>query len=95
MPQPLKELFPSSSDAALDLLDKLLKFDPSERITAADAIKHPYFAEYDEYADEDFPDKENKFDSSVEDPTLTEKDLLGMIYHEVSEYHKDIFADPD
>lgn len=29
--------------AALDLLDKLIKFDPSERISAADALRHPYF----------------------------------------------------
>ncbi len=30
-------------EAALDLLDKLIKFDPSERISAADALRHPYF----------------------------------------------------
>ena len=31
------------SDEALDLLDKLLKFDQEERIKAEDALKHPYF----------------------------------------------------
>ena len=31
------------NDEALDLLDKLLKFDQEERINAKDALKHPYF----------------------------------------------------
>ncbi len=31
------------NDEALDLLDKLLKFDQAERINAKDALKHPYF----------------------------------------------------
>jgi len=55
-------LFPGSPDHAIDLLEKLLKFDPSERITAADALKHPYFSEYHDYMDEDFSEAEKKFD---------------------------------
>lgn len=61
-PTPLKSLFPGSPDHAIDLLEKLLKFDPSERITAADALKHPYFSEYHDYMDEDFSEAEKKFD---------------------------------
>ena len=34
------------NDDVIDLLDKMLKFAPSERIKAKDAIKHPYFKEY-------------------------------------------------
>ena len=33
------------NDEVIDLLEKLLKFDPEERIKAKDAIKHPYFKE--------------------------------------------------
>jgi casein kinase II subunit alpha len=33
------------NDEVIDLLEKLLKFDPGERIKAKDAVKHPYFKE--------------------------------------------------
>lgn len=40
--QSFKDLLPQASPNALDLLRKLLRFDPRERITAEDALKHPY-----------------------------------------------------
>lgn len=33
---------PTASPEALDLLSKMLKFDPDERITAEECLKHPY-----------------------------------------------------
>ncbi|KAJ7704362.1 kinase-like domain-containing protein [Mycena rosella] len=41
----LAQVLPKASPAALDLLERLLKFDPSERISAAEALSHPYFTE--------------------------------------------------
>ncbi len=41
------------NDEVIDLLDKMLKFDPMERIKAKDAINHPYFKEF-------FSDDEDK-----------------------------------
>ena len=34
---------------AYNLLVKMLKKDPKERITAVDALKHPYFSSMDEH----------------------------------------------
>lgn len=35
-------MFPSVGDSAIDLIKQLLTFDPKTRITAAQALKHPY-----------------------------------------------------
>ncbi|KAF7292906.1 Protein kinase domain-containing protein [Mycena indigotica] len=39
------QVLPKASPLALDLLDRLLKFDPAERISAAEALTHPYFTD--------------------------------------------------
>lgn len=36
-------MFPAASPLALDLLTRLLRFDPAQRLSAADALSHPYF----------------------------------------------------
>lgn len=42
---PFDWAFPTEDREGLDLLDEMLVFDPSRRITAAEALKHPYFAD--------------------------------------------------
>jgi serine/threonine protein kinase len=49
---------------AIDLLEKLLKFDPAQRITVEDALKHGYVESYRDPADE--PVHESLFDFSFE-----------------------------
>ncbi|KAL1749165.1 kinase-like domain-containing protein [Schizophyllum fasciatum] len=40
---PWQQFVSKASPEAIDLLERLLKFDPAERITAAEALNHPYF----------------------------------------------------
>ncbi|KAK7204400.1 kinase-like domain-containing protein [Myxozyma melibiosi] len=41
----LRSRFPFLTSAGVDLLSKLLQLDPKQRISAADALNHPYFSE--------------------------------------------------
>ncbi|KAF5375950.1 hypothetical protein D9615_008215 [Tricholomella constricta] len=40
---PLQQVLPKASREAIDLLELLIKFDPLERISAHEALAHPYF----------------------------------------------------
>uniref|UniRef100_A0A6B2LN36 Protein kinase domain-containing protein n=1 Tax=Arcella intermedia TaxID=1963864 RepID=A0A6B2LN36_9EUKA len=44
-PQDLRLLFPSASDTEFHLLTRFLLFDPKQRITASEALQHPFFTE--------------------------------------------------
>ena len=43
--QPWKQICPSLDDLGLDLLSKMLQFDPAKRVSAEQALAHPYFAD--------------------------------------------------
>jgi mitogen-activated protein kinase 7 len=45
-------LFPSANPQALDLLDKMLAFDPSSRISVEEALEHPYLSIWHDASDE-------------------------------------------
>jgi mitogen-activated protein kinase 15 len=39
-------IFPQANDDAADLLRRLLVFDPDKRMTAAEALRHPYVSHF-------------------------------------------------
>ncbi len=43
VPTSLQQLIPNASEQAIDLMMKMMIFDPQKRITPAQALKHPYF----------------------------------------------------
>ncbi|KAJ9112346.1 hypothetical protein QFC19_000766 [Naganishia cerealis] len=75
--------------AALDLLEQLLRFDPAERISVAQALKHPYLAPYHDEMDE--PDCPSVFDKWEQvERTHTLDDFKRIIAKEVDEFRKEV-----
>jgi serine/threonine protein kinase len=83
---PWKDLFPNAPDDALDLLDKMLKFDPDKRVTVEQAMKHKYFDDLPMEVDEK-PEPVSKFDFEFEDQDLSTNDIKDLILHEIMLYH--------
>jgi len=73
-PKPFVERFPGAPPAALDLLTRLLDIDPARRISAQDAMRHPWMAELHSLnAEPTAPPFDFSFESAS-DPEL--RDLL-------------------
>jgi mitogen-activated protein kinase 1/3 len=78
---PFKALFPKTNDLALDLLEKLLAFNPAKRITVEDALRHPYLEPYHDPDDEPTADPipEEFFDFDKNKDTLSKEQLKGSL----------------
>ncbi|KAL8272907.1 hypothetical protein Esti_003161 [Eimeria stiedai] len=85
---PFSSLFPDACPAALDLLKKMLAFNPSQRITAIEALRHPYFKGL--YCAEDEPKAVEPMDWSFDDFVPTKRLLQNLIYKEILSFHPDI-----
>lgn len=74
---PWKAMFPKTSDLALDLLERLLAFNPVKRITVEEALKHPYLEPYHDPDDEPTADPipEEFFDFDKNKDNLTKEQL--------------------
>lgn len=62
-----KEVFRGASPLAIDLLEKMLELDADKRITAEQALAHPYLEKYSDPSDEP---TSALYDQSFEDMDL-------------------------
>ncbi|KAI8645649.1 MAP kinase [Parasitella parasitica] len=77
---PFENLYPRANPMAIDLLNKLLEFDPSKRINVEEALSHPYLSAYHDEDDE--PTHSATFDFSFEVVDSID-DMRRMIVQEV------------
>lgn len=82
---PFAEIYPQANPQALDLLEKMLSFDPEKRITVDEALEHPYLSIWHDPADE--PVCTEKFEFSFESVNDMEE-LKKMVIDEVNDFRQ-------
>jgi len=90
-PISMTEKFPRLHDGnpiALDLLQKMLVFDPAKRITVDHALRHPYFK--DLHDPEDEPTAE-VFGGPTYDSIESAEELRDLIYKEITDPVSEIY----
>ncbi|KAH7890751.1 kinase-like protein [Phlebopus sp. FC_14] len=85
----LTKLLPVADLQALDLLEKMLSFDPMSRITVSDALAHPWLATYHEETDEpNCPTVFNRWREIEKLETLDE--FREAIWKEIEDYRMEV-----
>ena len=79
----LKSLFPKATAIELDLLGKLLQFNPNKRINVLEALEHPYVA--------DFHEQYSESEIACEKPIKLE--INDKVKYTVKEYKQKLFDD--
>jgi len=84
--KPLNGIIKNASPEALDLLERMLAFDPSERITIEDALHHPYLRELTITEEVDSDICSEVFDFGEEKDAT---DIKALIYREVMDWNRE------
>lgn len=82
---PWSTLYPKANPVALDLLSKMLVFNPEKRFTVEECLAHPYFEGLHNVDEE--PVAPQKFDWSFDDFTPTKPLLQTMVFEESLRFH--------
>ncbi|KAG6636726.1 hypothetical protein CIPAW_11G130900 [Carya illinoinensis] len=85
--QQFSSRFPRMSPGALDLLEKMLVFDPNKRITVEEALCHPYMSSLHDINDEPVCPRPFSFD--FEQPSCTEEHIKELIWRESVKFNPD------
>lgn len=90
-PQPQKDLsklLPNASPEEIDLISKMLIFNPSKRITTTEALKHPYFRGLHDESDE--PVANSSFIFQYDSQEIPAHVLRQMLFDEMRAFHPNL-----
>ena len=92
--KPWAQIFPKASPVCLDLLDRMLAFHPGLRITAKEALEHPYFASLhsEEPADEPVAHSPADFSFETAYGALDKGKLQRLMFKQISDFHPSALA---
>lgn len=83
---PFEKLYVKADSKALDLLSRMLTFNPIKRISVEEALAHPYLEQYYDPTDE--PVAEEPFTFSMELDDLPKEKLKELIYEETARFQE-------
>lgn len=84
--QSFSEIFPDANPLALDLVKKMLTFNPNMRLTVEECLAHPYFE--DLHNPDDEPLAKKPFDWTIDDFEPTAPRLRELMHKEALKYVK-------
>ena len=85
----LRDMFPTASDDALDLLKSLLQFNPNKRLTAEQALRHPYVAQF--HNPEDEPNCNRKINIPIDDnQKFSIREYRNKLYSDIHKRKKEL-----
>mmetsp|Transcript_36651 Transcript_36651/g.90501 ORF Transcript_36651/g.90501 Transcript_36651/m.90501 type:complete len:386 (+) Transcript_36651:191-1348(+) len=79
--------YPKANALAIDLLEKMLVFDPKRRITVEQALEHPYLASLHDPGVEPAAEQPAPFEFDFEDEELREDQLREKVWEEMLSFH--------
>ena len=85
--RPLAQMYPKILPEGIDLLQKLIVFNPEKRITVEEALAHPYLSALHCPEDEPVHDKMFAFDDNKPDDDLVKREIQEAVYREICEFH--------
>ncbi|KAG6530452.1 mitogen-activated protein kinase 5-like [Zingiber officinale] len=86
-PKSFASMFPHINPVAIDLIERMLTFDPNKRITVEEALAHPYLERLHDIADEPICTEPFSFD--FEQQALTEDQMKELIFREALAFNPD------